>query len=111
MFLNTFHREHILLKLKIKKLLRKIKSKKLNSWSLVSSFFYKGSKQARVPTFVCLFRDDATTAKGPGCHEGTNLRLRDFAVVPLMPTRDHAVCQIVWLQKGSINIKGTVYMF
>ena len=29
MFLNTFHREHILLKLKIKKLLRKIKSKNL----------------------------------------------------------------------------------
>ena len=25
-------------------------------------------------------------AKGPGCDEGTNLRLRDFAVVPLMPT-------------------------
>ena len=37
-----------------------------------------------VPTFVWLFRDDATTAKGP---EGTNLRLRDYAVVPLMPTR------------------------
>ena len=32
--------------------------------------------------------DDATTAKGPGCDEGTNLRLGDFAVVPLMPTRD-----------------------
>ena len=47
----------------------------------------KKSKQARVPTFVWLFRDDATTAKGPGCDEGTNLRLRDFAVVPLMPTR------------------------
>ena len=29
MFLNTFHREHILLKLEIKKLLRKIKSKNL----------------------------------------------------------------------------------
>ena len=27
MFLNTFHREHILLKFKIKKLLRKIRSK------------------------------------------------------------------------------------
>ena len=39
-------------------------------------------------TFVWLFRDDATTAKGPVCDEGTNLRLRDFAVVPLMPTRD-----------------------
>ena len=25
---------------------------------IVSSFFYKKSKQARVPTFVCLFRDD-----------------------------------------------------
>ena len=33
-----------------------------------------------------LFRDDATTAKGPGCDEGTNLRLRDFVVVLLMPT-------------------------
>ena len=31
MFLNTFHREHILLKLKIKKLLRKIKSKNLTT--------------------------------------------------------------------------------
>ena len=31
MFLNTFHREHILLKLKTKKLLRKIKSKNLTA--------------------------------------------------------------------------------
>ena len=31
MFLNTFHREHILLILKIKKLLRKIKSKNLTA--------------------------------------------------------------------------------
>ena len=38
------------------------------------TFFYKRSKQARVPTFVWLFRDVATTAKGPGCDEGTNLR-------------------------------------
>ena len=42
----------------------------------------------RVHTFACLFRDDATTSKGPRCDEGTNLRLRDFAVVPLMPTRE-----------------------
>ena len=41
----------------------------------------------KVPTFVCLFRDDSTTTKGPGCDEGTNLRLGDFAVVLLMPTR------------------------
>ena len=41
---------------------------------IVSPFFYKRSKQARVPTFVWLFRDVATTAKGPGCDEGTNLR-------------------------------------
>ena len=34
-----------------------------------------------------LFLDDATTVTGPVCDEGTNLRLRDFAVVPLMPTR------------------------
>ena len=54
---------------------------------IVSPFFYKRSKQARVPTFVWLFRDVATTAKGPGCDEGTNLRIRDFAVVRLMPTR------------------------
>ena len=26
--------------------------------------------------------------RGSGCSEGTNLRVRDFAVVPLMPTRD-----------------------
>ena len=31
MFLNTFHCEHILLKLKIKKLVRKIKSKNLTA--------------------------------------------------------------------------------
>ena len=31
MLLNTFHREHILLNLKIKKLLRKIKSKNLTA--------------------------------------------------------------------------------
>ena len=37
--MNTFHREHILLKLKIKKLLRKISSK-----NLTAGFF-----------FVCLF--------------------------------------------------------
>ena len=55
---------------------------------IVILFFYKNSKQARVPTFVWLFRDDATTAKSPGCDERTNLRLRNFAVVPLMPTRD-----------------------
>ena len=36
MFLNTFHRGHILLKLKIKKLLRKIKSK-----NLTVGFFFK----------------------------------------------------------------------
>ena len=54
---------------------------------IVSLFFYKKPKQARVPTFVCLFRDDATTARGPGCDEGTHLRQRDFVEVPLMPTR------------------------
>ena len=54
---------------------------------IVSPFFHKRSKQASVPTFVWLFRDVATTAKGPGCDEGTNLHRRDFAVVPLMPTR------------------------
>ena len=53
---------------------------------IVITFFHKKSKQARVPTFVWLFRDDATTAKGPGCDEGTNLRFHDFAVFSLMPT-------------------------
>ena len=47
----------------------------------------KNQKQAKAPIFVWLFRDDATTATGPVCDEGTNLRWRDFAVVPLMPTR------------------------
>ena len=51
----------------------------LPDFYIVCSFFYKESKQARVPTFVCLFRDDATNAIGPGCDEGTKLRLRDFA--------------------------------
>ena len=46
----------------------------LPDFYIVSPFFYKRSKQARVPTFVWLFRDVATTAKGPGCAEGTNLR-------------------------------------
>ena len=54
----------------------------------VISIFHKKTKQAIVPTFVWLFPDDATTAKGPGCDEGTNLHLCDFEVVPLMPTRD-----------------------
>ena len=51
-------------------------------------------KKTRVPTFVWLFRDDATTAKGSVCDEGTNLRLREFAVVPLMPTRNFAFSSI-----------------
>ena len=48
----------------------------LQDFCIVSSLFYKNSKQARVPIFVWLFRDVATTAKGPGCDEGTNLRFR-----------------------------------
>ena len=48
----------------------------LQDFCIVSSLFYKNSKQARVPTFVWLFRDVATTVKGPGCDEGTNLRFR-----------------------------------
>ena len=48
---------------------------------------YKKSKLEEVPTFVWLFRDDATTAKGPVYDEGTNLCLHNFAVVPLMPFR------------------------
>ena len=46
----------------------------LPDFYIVGSFFYKKSKQGRVPAFVWLFRDDATSAKGPGCDEGTNLR-------------------------------------
>ena len=69
----------------------------LPEFYIVSSFFYKKSKQARVPTFVLLFCDDATSAKRPGCDEGTNLRLRDFAVVPLMPTLDDTCgCQTMY---------------
>ena len=40
MFLNTFHREHILLKSKIKKLLRKIKSKNLIAGVFLFLFFF-----------------------------------------------------------------------
>ena len=46
----------------------------LPDFYIVSPFFYKRTKHARVPTFVWLFRDVATTAKGPGCDEGTKLR-------------------------------------
>ena len=46
----------------------------LPDFYIVSPFFHKRIKQARVPTFVWLFRDVATTAKGPGCDEGTKLR-------------------------------------
>ena len=59
----------------------------LPDFYIVSPFFYKRSKQARVPTFVWLFRDVATTAKGPVCDEGTNLRWRNFAVVKLIPVK------------------------
>ena len=40
----------------------------LPDFYIVSSFWYIKLKQARVPTFVWLFRDNATTAKGPRCH-------------------------------------------
>ena len=40
MFPNTFHREHILLKLKIKKLLRKIRSKNLSAGVFFFFFFF-----------------------------------------------------------------------
>ena len=56
----------------------------MSTWNSFARFLHT----ERVPTFVWLFGDDATTAIGPVCDEGTNLRLRDFAVVPLMPTRD-----------------------
>ena len=68
---------------------------------IVSSFFYKKSKQERVPTFVWLFRDDATAVKGPRCDEGTKLRLRDFAVVQLMPTREMAAMPEAWVTVAS----------
>ena len=44
MFLNTFHREHILLKLKIKKLLRKIKSKNLTAGVFFFNIDERGKK-------------------------------------------------------------------
>ena len=46
----------------------------LPDFYIFSPFFYKISKQESVPTFVWLFSDVATTPKGPGCDEGTNLR-------------------------------------
>ena len=49
------------------------------------------SKQVRVPTFVCPFLDDTTTAKGLRCDEEANLRLRDIAVVLLMPIREETI--------------------
>ena len=42
MLLNTFHREHILLILKIKKLLHKIKSKNLTAGVFFCFFFSTG---------------------------------------------------------------------
>ena len=48
----------------------------------------KKKKKAKVPNFVYEIFDEVTTATGPGCGEGTNLRLRDLAVVPLMPTHE-----------------------
>ena len=56
----------------------------------------------RVPTFVWLFCDDATTGKGPGCDEGINLRLRDLAVVLLMPTRVNAKQSLQFVKDKSI---------
>ena len=55
MFLNTFHREHILLKLKTKKLLRKIKSKNLTAGVFVFFFFFFSTMDPRYPiSFVKL---------------------------------------------------------
>ena len=50
--LYNFHREHILLKLKIKKLLRKNKSKNLTDWKFLKSKFAKGinSKKCKAIT-------------------------------------------------------------
>ena len=81
----------------------------LPDFNMVSPFFYKRSKQARVPTFVWLFRDVATTAKGPGCDEGTNLRLRDFAIVPLMPTREYrGFGFVLYLNHCSVTNKASI---
>ena len=41
------------------------------------------SKHARVPIFI----GEVITVRGPGGGKGTHLRVRDFAVVLLMPTR------------------------
>ena len=87
----------------------------LPDFYIVSPFIYIRSKQARVPTFVWLFRDVATTAKGPGCDEGTNLRWRDFAVVPLMPTREYIMlslkfCNIFWRFLSLIELLLFMYL-
>ena len=37
---------------------------------------------------VYSFYDDATTAKGPACDDGTNSSYHDFAVVPVNTTHD-----------------------
>ena len=79
----------------------------INIWNSIAGFLHsllillQKSKQARVPTFVWLLCDDATNAKGPGCDEGTNLRWRDFAVVPLMPTRVHV--ENVWPKSRPVS--------
>ena len=64
----------------------------ISTWNRIAGFLHsylilsQKIKQVTVPTFIWLFRDDATTAKGLGCDKGRNLRLPNFAVVPLMPT-------------------------
>ena len=65
---------------------------------IVSSFFYKKIKQARVPTFVWLFRDDATTSKGPRCDEGTN-----FTTLTQFRGSSAEACPYMWFVYVTVN--------
>ena len=58
--------------------------KALPKFYIVCSVACIKTKHARVPTFVCQFRVEATTERGPECGKETHLPLVcDFAVAPL----------------------------
>ena len=46
------------------------------------------TKYQNTRQYLPLFTYFVTATRGPGCGEGINLRLCDFVVVPLMPTRE-----------------------
>ena len=85
MFLNTFHREHILLKSKIKNILRKIKFKNLtagfifflisNKSSVTSSYIFLKDISCYILTFVvvkyvCIMHGLLVTFDGPEVKTG-----------------------------------------